>query len=189
MELNYPDSLKGHFLIAMPELADPNFIQTVIFICEHTQAGAVGLVVNRLHSFLAGKDLYDELKMEYVPAAESVAVFAGGPVHVNEIFILHGPPFDWQGCLAVTPTLAMSNTIDILQSVAMGRGPDDFIITLGCAGWGPGQLESEIKGNVWLTVSASKEILFAIPVESRWEAAMRKVGIDPALLSGKAGHA
>jgi len=189
MELDYPDSLKGHFLIAMPELADPNFYETVIFICEHTQAGAFGMVINRKHTFLTGKDLYEELKMTYLPSTESLMIFAGGPVHVNEIFILHGPPFGWQGCLEVTPALAMSNTLDIMQAIAMGKGPEAFIISLGCSGWGPGQLESEIKGNVWLTTPSSEEILFNISPESKWEAAMRTVGIDPMLLSGKAGHA
>lgn len=189
MELDNSDSFKGYFLIAMPELTDPNFIATVIFVCEHTPAGAVGIVVNRRHSFLKGRDLYEELKMESIPPAEFVPVFSGGPVHVNEIFILHGPPFDWQGCLTVTPHLAMSNTLDILQAIAMGTGPQAFIIALGCAGWGPGQLDSEIRENVWLTVRASEEILFEAPVESRWEAAMRKVGINPLLLSGKAGRA
>jgi len=189
MELKYPDSLKGQFLMAMPGLADPNFFQTVTFMCEHTQAGAVGIVINRLNSSLTGKDIFGELKIKCIPEAESISIHVGGPVHVNEIFVLHGPPFNWQGSLVVTPTLAMSNTIDILEAVAMGRGPKYFIISLGCAGWGPGQLESEIKQNAWLTCSVSEEIMFNLPVESRWEETMRRVGIDPALLSDTAGHA
>jgi len=189
MELEYPESLKGQFLMAMPGLADPNFNQTVTFICEHTQAGAVGIVINRVHASLTGMDLFNELKMQYTPEAESVSIHYGGPVHVNEVFVLHGPPFDWQGCLAITPSLAMSNTPDILEALAKNRGPKSFIISLGCAGWGPGQLESEIKRNAWLTCAASEEIIFNIPIESRWEEAMRKVGIDPALLSDTAGHA
>ena len=189
MELKYPDSLKGQFLMAMPGLSDPNFFQTVTFICEHTQAGAVGIIINRVHSSLNGKDLFDELKMKCKPEVEPISIHFGGPVHVNEIFVLHGPPFKWQGCLVITPTLAMSNTIDIIEAVAAGRGPKPFIISLGCAGWGPGQLESEIKQNAWLTCAVSEEILFDLPVESRWEEAMRNVGVDPVLLSDTAGHA
>ena len=189
MELDYPESLKGQFLMAMPALRDPNFVQTVTFICEHTQAGAVGLVVNRIQPALTGKDIYHELDLQYVPDAESTMIYAGGPVHVNEIFVLHGPPFDWKGCLVITPTLAMSNTIDVLAAVALGRGPESYIITLGCAGWGPGQLEAEIRENAWLTCAVSEEILFEVPAESRWHAAMQNAGVDPALLSDTAGHA
>ncbi|MFC1798661.1 YqgE/AlgH family protein, partial [Thermodesulfobacteriota bacterium] len=189
MKLNYPHSLKGHFLMAMPSLADPNFVQTVTFICEHTQVGAVGIVINRVQPSLTGKDIYTELNLEYIPEVESVMICAGGPVHVNEIFVLHGPPFDWKGCLVITPTLAMSNTIDVLEAIALGKGPKSFLITLGCAGWGPGQLEAEIKSNAWLTCTVSEEIVFDVPVESRWNAAMRKAGIDPVFLSDTAGHA
>ncbi len=189
MELQYQDFLKGQFLMAMPGLADSNFAQTVTLICEHTPAGAVGIIINRVHSSLTGKDIFDELKVESLPKTESIAIHLGGPVHVNDIFVLHGPPFNWKGCLAITPTLAMSNTIDILEAVALGRKPESFLISLGCAGWGPGQLETEVKQNAWLTGAASEEVVFDLPVESRWEAAVRKVGIDPALLSDKAGHA
>ena len=189
MELDYPDTLKGQFLMAMPGLADPNFVQSVTFLCEHTQAGAVGIIINRIHPVLTGKDIFDELGMACVPEAAKISVHFGGPVHTNEIFILHGPPFDWKGCLVITSSLAMSNTIDVLEAVAGGRDPKSFIITLGCAGWGPGQLESEIKRNTWLTCQVSEEIVFDLPVELRWDAAMRKVGINPTQLSDTAGHA
>jgi len=189
MELDYPDSLKGQLLLAMPGLADPNFVQSVTFLCEHTQAGAVGVIVNRTLPDLTGKDVFDELQMTCVPEAETLLIHFDGPVHTNEIFILHGPPFDWKGCLVITASLAMSNTIDILEAVAAGQGPKSFMLTLGCAGWGPGQLESEIKANAWLTSPVSKDIVFDLPVESKWETAMRKVGINPTLLSEIAGHA
>ena len=189
MENEIPVSLKGQFLMAMPNLADPNFHQTVTFICEHTSEGAVGIVVNRVHPPLSGKDIFDELKIEYLPGAESIPIHIGGPVHINEIFVLHGPPFGWEGCRMITPSLALSNTKDILEALSMGRGPKSFIITLGCAGWGPGQLESEIKQNAWLTAPVSEDIIFQLPLEARWKGAVKKVGIDPALLSNTAGHA
>lgn len=175
--------------MAMPMLKDPNFSQTVTYICEHTEAGAVGIVVNRVHPSLSAKEIFEELNVAYAPESASVLIHIGGPVHVNEIFVLHGPPFDWQGCLEVSPFMAMSNTPDILEALALGNGPESFIITLGCAGWGPGQLEYEIKENAWLTGPVSNDIVFKVPIENRWEFAVRQMGIDPALLSNMAGHA
>lgn len=189
MEKEYPGTLKGHFLLAMPSLRDPNFHQTVTCMCEHNSEGALGLVVNRVHDALSAKDIFEELKIDYTAETQSIQIHIGGPVHVTEIFVLHGPPFDWQACMKITPTLAMSNTRDIIESIALGRGPDSFIVALGCAGWGPGQLEDEIKQNAWLTYPVFEENIFKLPVETRWEEAVKKLGIDPALLSSKAGHA
>lgn len=186
---NSSASFKGQFLMAMPLLADLNFYQTVTCICEYTLAGSVGVIVNRVHPSLTGKDIFDELEMKYISGAESIPIHIGGPVHIGEIFVLHGPPFDWEGCHMATPTLAMSNTRDILEAVAMGRGPKSFIIALGCAGWGPGQLESEIKENAWMTSHIFEEIIFDMPIDMRWEEAMKKIGIDPALLMKTSGHA
>jgi putative transcriptional regulator len=183
------DTFKGQFLMAMPLLVDQNFYQTVTCICEYTPAGAVGVVINRVHPSLSGQDIFDELKIASISNMESVPIHIGGPVHIGEIFILHGPPFGWEGCLMVTPTLAISNTKDILEAIAMGRGPKSFIIALGCAGWGPGQLESEIKENAWLTSTIFEEIIFEMAIESRWEAALKKIGVDPALLLNTSGHA
>ncbi len=189
MATNRSASLKGHFLLAMPSLIDPNFHQTVTCICEHNEGGAMGIITNRVHHLLTAKDIFEELTIEHTPAAQLIPVHFGGPVHVGEIFVLHGPPFNWQASLMITPKLAMSNTKDILEAVAMGRGPQAFIITLGCAGWGPGQLESEIKENAWLNHPIFEENIFDMPVEVRWEEAVKKMGIDPTLLSTMAGHA
>ncbi|HPA14060.1 MAG TPA: YqgE/AlgH family protein [Desulfobacterales bacterium] len=189
MKKQYPTFLKGHLLTAMPALADPNFYQTVTCVCEHTPEGAVGIVVNRINSLISGKDIFDELNIDYSSDAESIKIHIGGPVHLNEIFVLHGPPFEWKGTLMVTSSIALSNTRDILEAIALHKGPECYMIALGCAGWSPDQLESEIKRNVWLTCDASKEIIFELPIETRWEAAMKKMGIDPALLSDKTGHA
>ena len=175
--------------MAMPGLADPNFHLTVTCICEHNENGAMGIIVNRIYDMLSGKDIFEELNIEYAPGADSIPIHIGGPVHLSEIFVLHGPPFDWEATLMITKSLAMSNTRDVLESVAMGRGPRSYIITLGCAGWGPGQLESEIKENAWLTHPIFEENIFDLPVEIRWEEAVKKMGIDPTLLSDAAGHA
>ena len=189
MVINNPATLKGQFLLAMPGLIDPNFHQTVTCICEHNDTGAMGIIINRVHHSLSAKDIFEELTIEHAPGAESVPVHLGGPVHIGEIFVLHGPPFDWEASLMITPSLAMSNTKDILEAVAMSRGPKAYIISLGCAGWGPGQLEFEIKENAWLNHPIFEENIFDMPIELRWEEAVKKMGIDPFLLSNTAGHA
>ncbi len=182
-------SLKGQFLMAMPGLADPHFAQTVTCICEHATEGAVGVIVNRTHEYLAARDIFDELNLRHTSKAGAMPIHLGGPVHTREIFILHGPPFDWDGCLVVTPRLAMSNTMDILKAIAGGDGPASAIIVIGCAGWGPGQLEGELRENAWLTGPIAEEIIFSAPVADRWHQALRLIGIEPSLLSEQAGHA
>ena len=184
-----PGSLKGQFLLAMPGLKDPNFSGTISVICEHNEQGAVGVVINRVHSYLSGEDIFKELKIDYNPVAASIPIHIGGPVHVGEIFLIHGEPFEWDSSLMITSSMAMSNTRDIVESVAMKKGPESYLFALGCAGWGPGQLEEEIKENAWLTHPVLDEIVFELPVEQRWNMAMKKIGIDPMLLSNTAGRA
>jgi putative transcriptional regulator len=183
------NSLKGHFLIAMPEMADFNFSHTVTCISEHTHSGALGIIINRVLPTVSGKTIFDELKLESAPGNESIPIHIGGPVHANEIFILHGSPFKWESCLMITEKLAMSNTMDIIAAIAAGEGPEAFVISLGCAGWGPGQLESEITQNAWLTCPVANEVVFSEPIESRWERTVKMMGINPALLSSTPGHA
>lgn len=188
-ELAYGSSLRGHFLIAMPSLADPNFSQTVTFMVEHTEQGALGLVINRVHPEFCVDVVFQELGLEMASHMTSLPLHLGGPVHIEQVFILHGPPFDWEACRAVTPWVALSNSKDILTRLALGQGPDSFLLTVGCAGWGPGQLEAEIMANSWLNCPAAEDVLFRVPVEQRWNEAARLMGIDPARLAETAGHA
>ncbi len=185
----YAGSLKGHFLVAMPGLSDPNFSQTVTCICEHTEQGAMGIVINRVHNDLHAMDIFEELSIEAGRHAEAIPIHDGGPVHRGELFILHGWPFEWEASLMVTPSLALTNTRDVLQAIAAGRGPTAFMISLGCAGWGPGQLEAELKENAWLTHPVFADPIFVLPVAMRWEETLRRIGINPAMLSDTAGHA
>ena len=189
MEFSENSCFKGQFLIAMPGLADPNFYRSVTCMCEHTSEGALGIVVNRIVPRISAKDIFAELNLEPVAQVGSTPVYMGGPVHAHEIFILHGPPFEWRGTLMITPSLALSNTRDIIESLALGSGPEAFMIALGCAGWGAGQLEEEIRSNSWLTCPMDEDILFHAKADQKWEAAVKKMGIDPVLLSDKAGHA
>ncbi len=189
MASDYPESLKGQFLMAMPGLLDPNFHQTVICLSEHTRDGAVGIVVNRTHPSLKAETIFTELDIAHHNDVGQVPIYLGGPVHTSEIFILHSRPFDQEISLEITPQLAMSTTREVLESIALARGPSAFLISLGCAGWGPGQLEAEIRQNAWLTCTVDDSILFDIPVNQRWEGAIRKLGIDPSLLVDAAGNA
>ncbi len=182
-------SLKGQFLIAMPSLLDPNFFQAVTCICEHTLEGALGLVINRVLPDLTGTMIFQELGLDPVPQLNTVPVYFGGPVHKGQIFILHGPPFDWESFHPVTPSLALSNSKDILDALARGKGPGSFMIALGCAGWGPGQLESEILANAWLTSPVNEAIIFKTQAENRWEQSAKLLGIDISLLGDSVGHA
>ncbi len=182
-------SLKGHFLIAMPSLLDPNFSKSVVCISEHTSEGCMGAIVNRCHSSISGKEIFEELMLDYIPEVASIPVYIGGPVHIGEIFVFHSPPFGWDSCFEISPLLAMTNSIDILTELSMGKGPKSYMITLGCAGWGGGQLEMELRQNTWITCPTDEEIIFNIPVEERWGEAIKKMGINPGLLVNNAGHA
>jgi putative transcriptional regulator len=182
-------SLKGHFLIAMPNLLDPNFYQSVTLICEHTLEGALGVVINRVLPELTVKMVFQELGLEPIPELEGIPVFLGGPVHKGQIFVVHGPPLEWESHHPVTSSLALSNSKDLLTALAGGKGPQSFILALGCAGWGPGQLESELMANAWLTVPVNESILFQTPPEARWEQAAKLLGIDIGLLTDTVGHA
>jgi putative transcriptional regulator len=184
-----PTSFKGCFIMAMPALQDPNFRQSVTCISEHTDEGAVGIVINQLHDGLNGKMIFDELGMVSVDGAASIPVHVGGPVHSNELFVLHGPPLDWGTSLKINESLALSNSIAILEAIAKGVGPGDFLVCLGCAGWAPGQLEWELSQNAWLVSECDDEIIFKCPEEEKWERAIRRLGIDPQLLSDSGGHA
>jgi putative transcriptional regulator len=175
--------------MAMPSLMDPNFHQSVVCLSEHTREGAVGLVINRDHPTLRLESIFSELEMAHSDEVGRSAIYMGGPVHLNEVFILHGQPFDAAVSLEIAPWLAMSTSREVLARIAIGKGPEKFMISLGCAGWGPGQLEAEIQQNAWLTCESDAAILFDTPPEQRWERAMRKLGVDPSLLTDAAGHA
>ncbi len=175
--------------MAMPGMSDPNFQNSVTCISEHTPEGALGVVVNRVFEGLSAQHIFDELKIESNAAAAEIPVHFGGPVHGNELFVLHGAPLDGDGILIVNDELALNNSRQVLEDIAMGTGPSQFLIALGCAGWGAGQLEWEMKENAWLSTPCVSEIIFELPIETRWESAINRLGIDPDLLSGTAGNA
>ena len=182
-------SLANHFLIAMPTLADVNFFRTVTFICEHSSEGAMGIVINRATD-LHLSDIFDQLQIPPGDGqAAAVPVYLGGPVQNNRGFVLHEPLGHWESTLPITEALGVSTSRDILEAIAENRGPDRWLVALGYAGWGAGQLEREMAENSWLSGPANREILFDVPLERRWSAAAELVGVDLSTLSSEAGHA
>ncbi len=183
------DSLINHFLIAMPNLGDPNFSRTVTLICEHSNEGAMGLVINRTTDLC----LADVLQQMNIEAQDSrhlrEPVHIGGPVQANRGFVLHEPLGKWESTLAVADDLGVSTSRDILEALAHNSGPANYILTLGYAGWAAGQLEHEIAENAWLSGPSDRGIIFRTPPEARWSAAARLLGVDLSIMSGDAGHA
>jgi putative transcriptional regulator len=182
-------NLTDHFLIAMPNMADPHFAGTLTFICEHNEKGALGLVVNRpIEMTLQG--LLEQISIPFgAEEFKSIPIHFGGPVQVDRGFVLHSPRGQWQSTLAVGQDVGLTTSKDILQAVARGEGPRQLLITLGYAGWAAGQLEQELGQNAWLTVQARPEVIFDLRAEERLPAAMSLLGIDFASLSEQAGHA
>lgn len=182
-------SLANNLLIAMPALADPNFARTVTLLCEHSDDGAMGIMINRPTN-LALRDVLVQLNIDAGSSPHADApVYFGGPVQISRGFVLHEPIGNWEATLTVTDTLGVSTSRDILEAIARNEGPDRYLVALGYAGWGAGQLERELSENAWLNVPAAREILFSLPVDERWRAAALLTGVDPTHLSSEAGHA
>lgn len=181
--------LSNQFLIAMPGLMDPNFHQTVTYICEHDEAGAMGIVINRPLTITLG----ELLKHLEIPAEQpevcAKPLYSGGPVQQEQGFVIHTPLGDWDSTLQITDAIAVTTSRDILQALACDEGPEQALIALGYAGWGPGQLEQEMVANAWLSGPADPNILFRTDDEKRWSAAAALLGVDLSLLSGESGHA
>lgn len=183
-------TLVGQLLIAMPGMPDPRFAKTVIYICAHNAEGAMGLVVNRAFESLTFPDLLEQLGIDPSGLAQNrIHVHFGGPVETGRGFVLHSPDYQQDGTLIVADGVALTATVDILKAIAAGTGPRQHLLALGYAGWGPGQLESEIMANGWLHVAADDRLVFDQDLDSKWEQAIAKIGIDPRMLSESAGHA
>ena len=182
-------SLSNQFLIAMPALNDPNFSRTVTLVCEHSPEGAMGVTINRQLE-LSINDIFKLLDIKTNDAAPPGSfVYQGGPVQENRGFVLHEPLGNWESTLAISDNLGLSTSQDILQAIATGHGPEKCLLALGYAGWGPGQLEYEIRENTWLSGPADRKVIFETALESRWQAAAHSMGVDLNALSGEAGHA
>jgi putative transcriptional regulator len=183
------DCLRNHFLLAMPSLTEGIFCHSITYICEHGESGAMGIVINQpLDLNLA--EIFEHLEIETARDFSQTPVMAGGPVQIDHGFVLHNDPASrWEATLRVTDRISLTTSRDILRAIATGRGPDEYLIALGYAGWAAGQLEQELADNSWLTLPASSDIIFSTPHQRRLTAAAAQLGIDMNLISNQAGHA
>jgi putative transcriptional regulator len=181
--------LTGQILIAMPQMQDPRFNRTVVYLCAHTAEGAMGIVINRLLGGLNFGELLEQLEIEPTPACDKVRVHFGGPVEGGRGFVLHSSDYMLDTTMMVDDKVALTATVDVLKDMAEGTGPKKSLLALGYAGWNPGQLDAEIRENAWLNVPADDDLLFGLDLDHKWEQAIHRLGIDFAALSGDAGHA
>jgi putative transcriptional regulator len=189
--------LDGQMLIAMPAMSDERFSRSLIYVCAHSNEGAMGIVVNQVAGNINFPDLL--VQLEVIPAAdrivlpsraETVKVLKGGPVETGRGFVLHSADFFIENStLPIDEGICLTATVDILKAIARGNGPVSAILALGYAGWAPGQLENEIQQNGWLHCAADKELIFDTDVDTKYDRALRKIGIDLGMLSSEAGHA
>lgn len=183
-------TLVGKLLIAMPEMSDPRFTSTVIYMCAHSEEGGMGLIVNKPQPEIKFARLLKQMDIHISPGARDVQVHYGGPVDSQRGFVLHSNDYASEnGTLEVDEKFHMTATLDVLEDLAKGQGPSVSMMALGYAGWGPGQLEYEISKNGWLTCAPSDEILFGPDNDGKWTAALKSLGVDPLLLSATAGNA
>ena len=188
--------LEGQILIAMPGIGDPRFDRSLIFMCAHSKNGAMGIIVNKTAPMMFFSDLVDQLKIvppqevrSLAPPVLNMPVLFGGPVEQFRGFVLHSGDYDGgEGSVRVNREFALTATVDILQDMAVGKGPLRALLALGYAGWSPGQLENEIKHNGWLHCDANAKLVFAAEAAHKYRLALDQLGIDPAMLSSTAGH-
>ena len=181
--------LSGQLLIAMPGMTDPRFSESVIYLCAHNEDGAMGLVVNKLMGSLSFAELLQQMKIDSGAAGSKVGVHFGGPVESGRGFVLHSTDYNSEETMRVNNDFALTATIDVLKSIAGGKGPADAMFALGYAGWAAGQLDTEMQNNGWLNCAADSGIVFGEDNEAKWKSAAAKMGIDLSLLTSDVGHA
>ncbi len=188
--------LEGKMLIAMPTMGDDRFARTLIYMCAHSDEGAMGLIVNKVAPSIEFPDLLEQLHIESTGSigeggsAPTVPVLQGGPVEAGRGFVLHSHDYHQEDAtLPISDQVSMTATVDVLKAIARGAGPSKAMLALGYAGWAPGQLEHEIQANGWLHCEADDDLLFGIDLDDKYDQALAKLGVDISFLSGDAGHA
>jgi len=181
--------LTGKCLVAMPGMSDPRFVRSVIYLCAHTAEGAMGLVINRAIPDFSFPELLTQLSIPSTPLCDQITVQFGGPVESQRGFVLHSADYVHDGTLVVDECVALTATLEVLRDIADGTGPRHTLMALGYAGWSPGQLDDELRRNVWLTVDSDPDLVFVGDLDGKYERALRRLGIDPALLCSEGGHA
>jgi putative transcriptional regulator len=180
---------KDQLLIAMPGLQTDGFYRSVIYLCAHSPAGAMGIVINQKLPEINFKDLLVQLSLPHSEVRMDPVVHFGGPVESGRGFVLHSTDFVREDTVCINNNIGITGTVDILRAISEGAGPQRSIFALGYAGWGPGQLDAEMQANNWLTVPADDELIFNTDLSCKWEKALLKMGITPAALSFEAGRA
>ena len=181
--------LTGQLLVAMPQMLDERFSTSVIYLCAHTEDGAMGLVVNKLLENVDLPDLLKQLDLEPDLKGVGIRVHFGGPVESGRGFVLHSGDYIQDATMVINDHIALTATTDVLRDIAAGDGPQNSFFALGYAGWGPGQLDAEIQANGWLSLEADNSLVFGRDPKTVWQSALAKMGIDISMLSGDAGHA
>ncbi len=181
-------NLTNHFLVAMPSLKDPNFHRTVTYICEHSEEGAMGIVINRPLE-LELPEIMSQMEIDAGSLLSGIHAYYGGPVSMERGFVLHSPVGDWDATLEIADDIGVTSSRDILAAMAAGEGPSKVIVALGYSGWGAGQIEAELAQNAWLTCPATTDIMFDLDAEQKLEAAAARLGVDLNTLTTFAGHA
>lgn len=189
MESTSQGYLVGQLLIATPQIQDPRFSRTVVYVCAHGPEGAMGLVVNRRIGIAPLPDLLEQLGIDALTEGKDISLFFGGPVESERGFVLHSAEYQQDSTLRIDSNVALTASAEILRDIAEGRGPRKSMVALGYAGWAPGQLETEIRGNGWLHASADELLIFDEDLETKWEMALAKIGVDWGMLSGEVGNA
>lgn len=186
-----PDTLDltGKLLVAMPGMPDSRFTKSVVYICSHSDEGAMGLIINQLVPSIQFPDLLKQLKIEQSSSDEHIRVYQGGPVDGERGFVLHSSEYMINSTVVVDDDFSLTATVDVLRDLAQGVGPAKSILALGYSGWGPGQLDQEMRDNGWLSVDSNPDIVFDFNIENKWNRALSQLGIDPNLLSVEAGTA
>lgn len=181
--------LGGKLLLSMPGMGDARFERSLIYICTHNKEGAMGLVINKELDNLTFAQLLDQLDIDCTPPFPDITMHAGGPVETGRGFVLHSADFVQDSTLIISETIALTATVDILKALAVDQGPKRHLLALGYAGWGAGQLDSELQGNGWISTSGDDEVIFHTELFDKWPRAMARMGIDVSMLSASSGHA
>jgi putative transcriptional regulator len=182
-------SLEGQLLLALPGIGDPRFERTVIYMCQHSADSAMGLVINRAMPRLHLGDLLEQLKIPVEGPVAKKPVLAGGPVETGRGFVLHTADYQQDSTLQISEDVSLTATVDILKQIAGSKGPERALVALGYAGWGPGQLDTELTRHGWLTAPASMKVIFDTPLDQKWTGALATLGIDVSMLANETGHA
>lgn len=186
--MNQETYFTNQFIIAMPTLADPNFFHSVAYLCQHNEDGALGIIINRSTDMKLG-DIFKQMEINVTaPHSAEAIVFAGGPVQQERGFVVHTSGGNWHASMAISDSISLTTSRDVLEAIAKGEGPEQYLVALGYAGWGAGQLEKEILDNAWLNTPCGAQILFNTPVSKRWTAAADQIGINIYQMTVPAGH-